>query len=170
MTQQVSTRAEMAGQRPSPLGPQPGTRWAAPGACRVGDVPALSAFVNTVSLARQTRPQPRKMGGFPDTTFHGGTQQRRDSSPRGTDVPMRPQPRRLEALAWACSHTLQAGERRLHLTERGQGLPHHGVCVPGMAALCPRGAWGPGSAFTPSQHLPPDLPSLVVGSCLPALP
>ena len=83
MTQQVSTRAEMAGQRPSPLGPQPGTRWAAPGACRVGDVPALSAFVNTVSLARQTRPQPRKMGGFPDTTFHGGTQQRRDSSPRG---------------------------------------------------------------------------------------
>ena len=24
MTQQVSTRAEMAGQRPSPLGPQPG--------------------------------------------------------------------------------------------------------------------------------------------------
>ena len=87
MTQQVSIQAEMAGQQPSPLGPQPGTRWAAPSACRVGDVPALSAFVNTVSLAKQTRPRVQKMGGSRTPRFTGARSKEGTAAPRGRDVP-----------------------------------------------------------------------------------
>lgn len=151
MTQQVSTRAETAGQRPSPSGPQPGTWWAPPSARRVGDVPALSAPVNTVSLAKETRPRPWKMGEFPDTRFHGGREGA--AAPGGRDVPR-------EAPA-APSGSTGLGLRPCSSSRRAMPPPDGvragaptswGPCVPGAAALCSRGVRGPGSAFTPSQH------------------